>query len=280
MKDCIVCDTDKTHPLFKGIVKCQGCGHVSADTSLTDEELSKLYSREYFFGEEYSNYLADRKVLEKNFQLRIKVLKRFLQEGRHRNLLEIGCAYGFFLHLATDLFNSVKGIDLNEDGIEYARKEFGAEAVRGDFVNYDFGDEKFDAVCLWDTIEHLRDPHLYLEKISRHTEKNSLLAITTGDIGSVNARMRKEKWRLIHPPTHLHYFSKKSLTDLLNKYGFDVVYMRYCGFYRSVDNIAYNLFVLRNGWKALYSMLKKSGATSWHLYANMFDIMYVVARKR
>ena len=128
--------------------------------------------------------------------------------------------------------------------------------------------------------EALSHAHLYLEKISRLVRKDGLVAITTGDIESVNARWRKEKWRLLHPPTHLYYFSKKSIDQLLKRYDLEVIYNKYCGFYRSIDNIAYNIFVLRNKKKFIYDCLKKSGLTQLCVYINLFDIFYIVARKK
>lgn len=132
---------------------------------------------------------------------------------------------------------------------------------------------------MWDTIEHLRQPEQYIEKISKQMASGALLAITTGDIGSLNARLRKEQWRLIHPPTHIHYFSKQSIATMLNNYGFDVVYNQYCGFYRSVDNIAYNIFVLRHKQPKLYKLLKSLRLTELDFYLNLYDIMYVIAKK-
>lgn len=276
MNKCILCQGTDSSPLYQGILKCSHCNHAFANQVLTDEELQKLYTRNYFFGEEYSDYFADRTVLEKNFRQRLKVLNRFIQKDLHKNLLEIGCAYGFFLNLVRNEFKTVKGIDINLDGIEYAKTQLGLDVIGDEFLKHDFKNENFDVVCLWDTIEHLRDPHLYLEKISHHTKKGSLIAITTGDIDSWNAKIRKENWRLIHPPTHIHYFSKKSIEKLLNQHGFKVVYNRYCGFYRSIDNIAYNIFVLRRKNKPIYEILKK---LSFDLYLNLFDIMYVIGQK-
>ncbi len=280
MSECVVCGGSRHKPLYSGILRCEGCGHVFADLRLSDEELSRLYGKGYFFGEEYSDYLADRRVLQKNFRLRFRTLQRFLDGTRHRRLLEIGCAYGFFLDLARKRFESVTGIDISDDGTRYAREQLGLAAIHGDFLGYDFSGQIFDVVCLWDTIEHLRDPHLYLEKVGSLTEKGALVAITTGDVESIVARFKKEKWRLLHPPTHLHYFSKRTLARLLDRCGFDAVYSRYCGFSRSVDNIAYNILVLRKQRQRLYDLLKKSGLTRLDFYLNVYDIMYVIARKR
>ena len=63
---------------------------------------------------------------------------------------------------------------------------------------------------MWDVIEHLQYPHLYLKKINQIANKNALIAITTGDIKSINAKLLKEKWRLIYPPIQISKFFKKN----------------------------------------------------------------------
>ncbi len=67
---------------------------------------------------------------------------------------------------------------------------------------------------------------------------------------------------------------------MLNKYGFDVIYSRHCGFYRSADNILYNILVLRKKRQRLYNLLKMSGLTGLPCYLNLYDIMYAIARRR
>lgn len=280
MNECIVCGTTQHESVYKGLLKCQRCGHTVADLNLTDAELFKLYSRNYFFGEEYSDYVADKKVMQKNFKLRLKTLQTFLNPTFHTKLLEIGCAYGFFLEFAQHYFDQVQGIDITEEGVRYARETLHLDAIQSDLLKHDFGEQRFDVVCMWDTIEHLGQPHFYIEKISKQMNPGGLIAITTGDISSLNARIRKSNWRLIHPPTHVHYFSRKTLAKMLNNYGFDVVYNRYCGFYRSVDNIAYNIFMLRQNNPKMYHWLKRLRLTDWYFYLNLYDIMYVIASKR
>src|SRR6266516_2890177 len=99
--DCIVCgSSEPAAPLYKGIVRCPACGYVYADVRLTDEELLALYDKDFFTGAEFSDYAADEKFFRRNFRLRLRELKKFLDPGRHQSLLEIGSAYGFFLDLA------------------------------------------------------------------------------------------------------------------------------------------------------------------------------------
>lgn len=277
---CIVCENTLMDPTFSDLWKCRVCGHVFADLDLDKYAIAEIYKKDYFFGEEYYDYIADRHVTQKNFMLRWNELQKFVDPMRHKSLLEIGCAYGFFLDLVNGKFVESQGIDVSADGIRYATEELKLSVQLGDFIDMRYSDRKFDVVCVWDTIEHLINPHDYIEKIARHTDSGALLAITTGDIESLNARMQKERWRLIHPPTHIHYFSKKTLTMLLDKHGFDVVYNKYCGFYRSIENVSYNIFVLRKKIPWVHALLSRSGLTAINFYLNLNDIMYLIARKR
>lgn len=277
---CILCDCERLDAYCQGIVRCHNCNLVFADTELTDQELLNLYGQEYFFGEEYGDYLADRRVHARNFGLRLEVLETFLDPSRHRSLLEIGSAYGFFLDLARHRFDSVVGMDISREGVEFTQKELGLKAIQGDFLDQDLGSRTLDVVCMWDVVEHLRAPHLYFEKISAHSAPGSLIALTTGDVESLNARLRKEKWRLIHPPTHLYYFSKKTIAAMLAKYGYEVIYSRYCGLYRSLNNIVWTVVEMKGRVPGLYGVMKRAGILDWSVYLNLFDILYVIGRKR
>lgn len=281
LDECIVCKSiGGSEPLYRGIRRCGACGYIYADMRLTDQELFDLYNEQFFTGAEFSDYAGDQRHFRRNFRLRLKVLKRFCDPERHRRLLEIGSAYGFFLDEALREFEDVQGIDITREGVRHARDEFGLEVVQGDFLQHDYDGKNFDVVCMWDTIEHLRAPHLYIEKIADTTAPGALLAITTADAESFNARLRGQRWRMIHPPTHLHYFSRRTIALLLERSGFDVVYNRYCGFYRSLGNVAYNILVLRQQRSRLYEALARTGLTGFGFYLNLYDIMYVIARRR
>ena len=277
---CIVCDSRDAKPMYPGIIKCKDCGYIYADLNMSQVEFEKLYNSGYFTGEEYSNYLSDKDVLQKNFNNRLNTLLKYINPKEHKSLMEVGCAYGFFLELANREFNHVAGVDITVDGVKYAKDQLGLNVYKADLLSWDFEQRRFNIACMWDTIEHLREPDKYLEKISENILPGGLLAITTGDIDSYMARWRKNRWRLIHPPTHAHYFSRTTLTRLLDKYGFDVINFEHCNFYRSMDNVAYNILVLRSNYSWLYKLLKKSRLLNWGFSINMFDIMYVIARKR
>ena len=274
---CILCGRDAgNHALYTGILQCPSCGFVFADAKLSAADLQKLYQRNYFFGNEYLNYLKDKPSLQKNFSARIRTLLKYSSGG---SLFEVGCAYGFFLELAQRHWKA-EGCDISAPACEEARRQ-GYNVTCGDFLHLPLTEEQYDVVALWDTIEHLARPDLYVQKASMLLKSGGILCATTGDIGSRMARMRKHRWRLIHPPTHLYYFDRGSMERLMHKNGLEIVHFEHCGYSRSVQQIFYSLMVLNRETpprKKLYELLKPLFGFS--VYINLYDIMFVIARKK
>ncbi len=277
---CVACDSSSNEPIFGGLLRCRQCGHAFAAPEDTDGDLAAIYTEGYFAGEEYHDYLADKDIAQRNFRSRLRVLKSFMDPARHRRLFEVGCAYGFFLEVAGERFDSVQGVDVSAAAVSYAKNNLGLDAICADLLQYNLAGREFDVACMWDTIEHLARPDLYVAKLADHMRTGALIAVTTGDFGSLNARLRRTKWRLMHPPSHAHYFSIASMTTMLDRFGFDVVYARHCGFYRSLRSMAYGVFAQKHGDMRAFDLLNGLGVGGWPLYLNFYDIMYVIGRKR
>lgn len=277
---CIACGFSSAAPCYAGLLRCDRCGHTWANVDLSAEALQTLYGHRYFHGTEYTDYTADRQELEKNFTRRLQTLERFIDPRRHTRLFEIGCAYGFFLNLARSRFDAVEGIDVGPDAVRFAREQLRLPVLQGDLLAADLGHRQYDVVCMWDTIEHLATPDAYVEAVGRHMPAGALMAITTGDIASLNARIKRSRWRLIHPPTHVHYFSRRSLTLMLDRFGFDVVHLEYCGFYRSVGAMLDGVLRRRWGFEGVARRMQHTWLARRSLYLNLRDIMYVIATKR
>lgn len=275
MTSCVCCGASRATPLYAGLLRCDTCTHVWWQGDVAGDVLERLYSARYFAGGEYADYVADRSLMERNFADRLATLKQFRDPSRHTRLLEIGCAYGFFLNQARSLFATVEGIDISEAATRYARDELKLSVTRGDLGSGILPPREFDVICAWDTLEHLPRPDLSLEAAGKRLARGGLLALTTGDIGSLNARVRRSKWRLIHPPTHLHYFTRLSLTHLLTRIGFDVAYVGYCGFHRSIGAIVSAVLKAQPEPGRLWRWLARRP-----VYLNLFDIMCVIAVKR
>ena len=278
---CEICDATAATRLFvkRGydIVRCGRCSHVFVRLDGTDEALYAQYAEGFFNGGAYLDYVGDQCVARRNFARYIAILRRYQPAG---SLLEIGCTYGYFLDTARKDWD-VAGIDIHEAGIAHARDRLGLHVTYGDFLNVPVDAASCDVVAMWDTIEHLRHPDAYVQKVARVLRPGGVLALTTGDVGSLVARIRGRAWRLYDPPFHLHYFSRSTMTSLLKRAGLEIVEARTAGYHRSLGFILHRVFVYNKPrpLNLVCNVARRVGAANLALYLDLRDIMFVVARK-
>lgn len=274
---CILCgrepgpETYWTHE----IVRCP-CGLVYTDQRRARRP-DELYGRNFFEGQEaYHDYLAERAVLQRNFRKHLDVLARYKPSGR---LLEIGCAFGFCLELARDRWDAT-GIDISSHAVEHAVRKLGVRAVAASYLEHDVPPGSLDIICMWDTLEHLDRPDVFLQKAARELKPDGILALTTGDIGSLNARLRGRRWRLVHP-SHFYYFSRATMTRLLAKAGLELLRYTTTVHWRSVKNIANQIGATSRSERMRKSlfMLRDSALGGLQFPMNLHDIMFLIARR-
>ena len=276
---CSVCGNNAFTSLYAGLVRCTSCDFVTADTYASQQDLHSLYGPEYFCGDEYSDYLGDKAVIQRNLRRWLRTVRKYVPGG---SLVEVGSAYGFFLELAQEHYQVV-GYDVSEEAVDYANTVLGVPSRCRDFLSDDsLTAGSVDVVAMWDVIEHLEAPEPFVERSAQMLRPGGYLFLTTGDISSWLARKQGPRWRLIHPPTHLQYFSRTTISHLLALKGFDVVRISYPGYWRSIEQILHGVFVLgrRREPPAIYRVLRRVLPGRMSIYLNTFDITYVIARKK
>ncbi len=273
---CICCLSSASTPCLPGLRRCASCGHVEAELSWTPEMFHELYSEHYFKGGEYSDYESEEAALRLNFKRRVNDLARLYPEGG--KLWEIGCAYGFFLKEASQYFDAA-GCDVAREAVQCAVENQKVNAQCMNYLSYQ-PEDPFDVICMWDTIEHLPEPHLFLEKAFDELRPGGTLALSTCDIGSWCARLRGRRWRQIHPPTHVHYFTRNSMQCLLARLGYTDIIFRYHAFWRNLDTVMDKISAGSGAGNMLYWALKRMGVTHFNFPLNLYDIMTVYAHKK
>jgi hypothetical protein len=110
------------------LARCQVCGYVFLPrTADLPRQIADLYAGDYFTGAEFGDYAGQRPTFARNFR---HYLSRMRQAGAsHGRLLEVGCAYGFFLEQAQSRFDAV-GIDVNAGSDRRGRRAVYAGDVR------------------------------------------------------------------------------------------------------------------------------------------------------
>ncbi|MFA6078279.1 MAG: methyltransferase domain-containing protein [Candidatus Omnitrophota bacterium] len=194
------------------LVKCAKCGLIYANPRPSMASLLANYSKMVD-----PLYLEEDKGRRISAQAILHELKRLKKSGK---LLDVGCGTGFLLDEAKSAGWDVYGVDLSKWAIEYAHKELGIENVlQGTLKNADYPPNNFDVVILKDAIEHLTDPKETLVEIRRILKSDGILCVNTPDIGSFLSRVLRAKWWGVKQ-SHLYYFTRKSLANMLNEAGF------------------------------------------------------------
>ena len=272
--DCPACARSTAHRKLYSknscdIFQCTGCGLGRAQSANFDPH--NYYTEDYFSGghqDGYADYRGSEPVLRREFARTVDFLRAYRDSGR---LLEIGCAYGFFLEEARRFYD-VAGIEISQAPAAFCRKR-GLTVVNGiadEPTLSRFG--KMDVIVLLDVIEHLPDPRATLALCRHHLNPGGIILITTGDFSSPYARLAGRHWRLMTPPQHLWYFTPESMGRLAQSLNLKFAA---CDHPRKLVPLALLTFQARRLFGAKHPV--PTGATSGiGLPVNLFDAMRCV----
>lgn len=200
------------------VVRCRDCGHGSLEEVPSEAALADTYAHvedESTVDEEAGQVATARRDLA-------HVAEHL--RGAPGALLDIGCWTGSLLDAAVALGWSAEGIEPSDWAAGRAR-ERGHRVTVG--VLGDVPTERADhqVVTCCDVLEHLVDPGAALDDIAGLLEPGGLLFATVPDAGSAAARILGHRWWSVLP-MHVQYFTRRSLSRLLEAHGFEVLAVR------------------------------------------------------
>lgn len=143
------------------------------------------------------------------------------QLGREpKSLLDVGCETGDFLMLFPKV-QSRQGVELSKSSVDIATKR--GLIVHNDFLeNIEF-DQKFEVVTAFAILEHLAEPHKFLNKLETLVEDNGILLILIPTHQCFKAKFMNfigRKWKMNSPPEHLNFYSRLFLDKHLSEKGY------------------------------------------------------------
>jgi len=182
MSSTVTKNQEKTQPDYTTITEHPG-------NKASHEQLSMLYTRYHF-----ASHLC-----------------------RDKDVLEVACGSGVGLGYLAQSAKRVVGVDIDEQNLEVAKHQYthhkNVELKQMDAHKLDCEDNSFDAILLFEAIYYLENPEQFIAECRRVLRDDGVLLIN-----SVNP-----EWRDYNPsPFSFRYFSAKELSDLLEKYKFQV----------------------------------------------------------
>lgn len=279
---CKVCGNSRLNPwlLAKGhrIGRCSQCGFAQVLDVPSTATLCRLYETLHT---KHSTYRSGQSAQLENIRRLSFLQKQICNGGR---VLDAGCATGDFLAEATKDYE-VYGFDISVAAIAYAKSRL--PHLRERLTSQRLEDkgtswEAFDAVCLWDVIEHVVEPVTVIQRMMDYVKPGGYLLISTPDVNSFTARLMRSYWAFMIPPYHLGYFSKQSFEHIFS-HRVPGEIMSYETRGKTVD-LAFFLYKVNqmSSWLAPESLLEwmaKSQLGQFKLYVPSNDIAYLAVRK-
>ena len=206
------------------LLRCLGCGHVRSTWQA---------------GPDYAGYWGDSAVSENSlaahsdywYRARVPVYREFLRRfsaycGR---LLDVGCGIGFFVKVARDAGWDAHGSEVSPVAVRIGREQLGlAQLHVGRVEDAGFVQGSFDAITLWDVIEHVPDPVSLLIELRRLLRPGGLLFVQTPNVNMQLLRARvvrcmrgkDEGCNTLEVKDHLNDFTPGSLRLAVQRAGY------------------------------------------------------------
>ena len=207
------------------LVKCSGCGLVYQNPRPSPGEIGEHYPPEYELYDPAAISSPANPLLQRAYDYGLRKRRRYLTRycsgGR---VLDLGCATGAFL---AGLGRSAPGkwdlygVEPSPQAAEAARRHPGLKVTTGLLEEAGYPGGYFDAVTLWDVLEHLHDPRSTLGEIHRILKPEGALVLRLPNIGSRAARLFGKHWGGLEPPRHLYVFDHQTLDRLVRLSGFE-----------------------------------------------------------
>ncbi len=259
--------------------RCRACGFLQVAEEPSPETLDAIYSQSYFTS---SKYKDDPVALSRENSRRLKMLSECADA--HAEVLDAGCSTGDFVAYAKDSFQ-MYGNDYSEFAIQLAQErnpELADRLMAGRLEDSVWSDRQFDAICLWDVIEHIWDPVRALQDLLAHVRPGGAILLSTPAADSMMARALGVYWPFMTPPEHLSFFSLDAFKAAARAAGnCQVVSYSRRGKWANLAFIAYKMGRIAPKWfpTALLRPFQMWPLKKISIYVPTGDILYVVIRK-
>ena len=165
--------------------------------------------------------------------------KIFTDVSLGAKILDMGCGTGYLTNAMAQMGYHVSGMDVSESGVRLAQATYPhLKFYKASVVDNSLGEttgKDFDVVTAFELIEHIYSPRAFFENSYKLLKPKGVLVISTPYHGYFKNLLMTLSGRFdrhvmsAHEGGHIKFWSKKTLTNILAKYGFETVDFKGCG---------------------------------------------------
>lgn len=204
------------------LLRCEECGQLVSQIG----EHAYWQSMRQFDQQQFN--LPAPHELERRFKVarrRLDTISALLQQPPAAiHVLDVGCSRGSFLAAGARLGFSMEGVEPAANIAAAARAQ-GLTVHTGLLEEAGFPPASFDAVTLFEVIEHLKEPLALLRECHRVVKPGGLLVLSTGNTMSWTVAAMRERWDYFHIARdggHVSFYNPRSVALLAKRAGFRV----------------------------------------------------------
>ena len=205
---CCLCGGDTGDFVHKTVVQCQDCG-LYINTVAPNKENLKIRLKDMLLSACWRPGGAERRIMKANIQL--DNIEKYVQPGK---VFDVGSASGFFMKAAQDRGWEAHGNDISKAAIIWAKNNYDLDIHYEFYEDIDLPSDYYDAVVMWNTLEHTHDPAETLAITKRILKKGGVVYIKIPEKGTLEA-LKKH-----YEDLHLYEFKINILQDYLKSIGF------------------------------------------------------------
>jgi 2-polyprenyl-3-methyl-5-hydroxy-6-metoxy-1,4-benzoquinol methylase len=208
-------------------VLCHNCSNVyqTPRPEYGEHFLKASYANYYVFDEKYEYNDSPYNDFDKE-------LDEILTYDRQAvSILDVGCAMGDFLYRAKPRYPRVYGAEISEKMAAFVAKKLQVKIFNEQFDAIQT-EERFSCIHMSHVIEHIPDPHVWLQKARELLLPGGSIVLCTPNMFSLSRRftillrrlgLKKGSWsNPMRTPDHLFEPNIKSMKFLLEKNGYEV----------------------------------------------------------
>lgn len=292
---CNICGCSKFRLLYikngYDIIRCSQCELIYVKNIPSPEILQNVYTEAYYRASKDSigklDYIAQKERLVAIEKERLHKIEKHIGCNKKGTWLDVGCGLGFLLDQARQAGWETSGLEFSEYGAYYAQHELNLNVIVGDFLEVDYPEEYYDIITMYGLLEHLPDPSAGLNKVYRLLKSNGLLIVEVPIMDCFISRIMGSRGRHITPPQHLYYFSRKTLTTILEKAGFGLphlengmkVFLSVDKLMRLIEHFSLSNQVGQRISRPLSIMVDKLQIRNYGYYISFNDVCIAYAKK-
>ena len=172
-------------------------------------------------------YFQDRDLLDRHLAATIEMLA---QEHGLKKILDVGCGTGKLVKYFNDNGFEALGCDKSPEAIKIAKTVNDSSSIKkATATSLPFKNHTFDLVTAISVIEHLTEngAENFIAEAKRVLRPNGFLFMVTPNFAAPWRHIHGARWFGYSDPTHTHFYTRKSLSNLLRTYRFKNIKLQF-----------------------------------------------------